>query len=446
MTRRRVSTAHPPPRGRELLKALRVRNFALFWTGQLVSGTGTWMQMVAMAWLVLDISRSPATLGWVTTLQFLPVLLFALPAGVLADRVPKRGLLIATQTLAAVQALVLGVLATIGTPQIWQLALLGFTLGVSNAFTYPTQQAFVSEMVDPPLVPQAVALNSVQFNLTRMVGTALGGLAIAHFASGAVFFVNAASFLASLGALLMMRPRELRTSAAQPAHRGAMREGVRYAVRTPAVLFVLGTLAVVGTLGFNWPVAAPLLARDVLDVQAVGFGALMAAFGAGALLAGLGLVVIGVGNDRRLVGAGVGLGMVLVLLGVSHSYPLSLALMGLAGLSGTVFTTTANTRLQLLSPDRLRGRVMSLFVLLMAGSTPIGASLLGQGAAAFGVSVTMVVSGVAALAGLVGLVAYRAVATGAGSAIPGFQPPAAPPQPIPDERALPIQLQQEAGD
>ena len=385
-----------------------MRNFALFWTGQLVSGTGSWMQLVAMAWLVLDISRSPATLGWITTLQFLPILLFALPAGVLADRVSKRGLLIAAQTLAAIQALLLGVLATIGTPQIWQLGLLGFTLGVSNAFTYPTQQAFISELVDPPLVPQAVALNSIQFNITRMVGSALGGLAVASFAAGAVFFINAASFAASLGALLAMRPAQLRTPAVQIARRGALREGVNYAVRTPAVLFVLGALAVVGTLGFNWPVAAPLLARDVLGVEAVGLGALMAAFGAGALVAGLALALLGGANERRLVGAGAVLGLVLVLLGLSHSYVLSLVLMGLAGVSGTVFTTTANTRLQLLSPDRLRGRVMSLFVLFMAGSTPIGASLLGISATAFGVPMAMVVFGLATLGGLALLLVWRA--------------------------------------
>ncbi len=330
---------------RAWLPALRQRNFGLFWTGQLISGTGTWMQTVAMAWLVLDISHSAATLGTVTTLQFLPMLLFVLPAGVLADRVPKRRLLLATQALAAVQALTLGILAAHGTPRIWQLAVLAFVLGVSNAFNNPTQQAFVSEMVDAPLVPEAVALNSVQFNTTRMVGSALGGLAIAQFSPAAVFFANAATF------------------------------------------------------------AAPLLARNVLHVQAVGFGALMAAFGAGALIAGIALVVLRGGSERRMVGAGAVLAGVLVLLGMSHSYPVSLTLMGLAGISGTVFTTTANTRLQLFVPDQLRGRVMGLFVLLMAGTTPIGASLLGQGAAAFGVPATMVAFGLATAAGIAVLAA-----------------------------------------
>lgn len=411
MTAAGVATGQESPRARDVLSVLRVRNFALFWTGQLVSGTGTWMQMVAMAWLVLEVSRSPATLGMVTSLQFLPILLFALPAGVLADRVSKRGLLIATQALAAAQAIALGILAVVGTPQVWHLAVLGFTLGVSNAFNNPTQQAFVSEMVGPTLVPRAVALNSVQFNTTRMVGSALGGVAIARFSVASVFFVNAASFAASLVALMLMRPDQLHT--VQHDHQGGLGEGLRYARSTPAVLFVLGLLAVVGTLGFNWPVAAPLLARDLLDVQATGFGGLMAAFGAGALIAGLGVAMLGDAKERRLVTAATLLGVVLILLGLSHSYPVSLALMGLAGLSGTVFTTTANTRLQLITPAALRGRVMSIFVLLMAGSTPIGAALLGNGAAALGVPVTMVAFGAITLVGLAGLVLYRTATTGA---------------------------------
>lgn len=182
------------------------------------------------------------------------------------------------------------------------------------------------------------------------------------------------------------------------AGRGAIREGVSYAVHTPAVLFVLATLAVVGTFGFNWPVAAPLIARDVLHLQAVGFGALMGAFGAGALAAALGLAALPRGGDRRIITAAGSLAVVLLLLGLSRSYPLSLALMGLAGATGIVFTTTANARLQLLAPDRLRGRIMSLFVLLMAGTTPLGSYLLGHVAAAAGVPATVVGFGAATVA------------------------------------------------
>lgn len=405
----KIGHTTPTRSASEMLRALRVRNFALFWIGQLISGTGTWMQTVAMAWLVLDISHSAATLGMVTTLQFLPILLFALPAGVIADRFAKRTLLLATQALATVQALLLGILIAFGTPKIWQLAVLAFTLGISNAFNNPTEQAFIPEMVGHTLVADAVALNSIQFNTTRMVGSALGGLAVAQFGPQLVFFANAATFAASLIALLAMRRSELHVPRVSTSGPGALREGVRYALQTPAVLFVLGTLAVVGTLGFNWPVAVPLLARDVLNVQAAGFGALMAAFGAGSLIAGLGLIILGSGDDRRIIASAGMLSAVLILLGISRSYPFSLILMGLAGITGTTFTTTANTQLQRLVPDRLRGRVMSIFVLLMAGSTPIGASLLGFGASNYGVSATISGFGIATAFGLVLLVITRSM-------------------------------------
>jgi len=397
----------PPRRAVDLLRALRVRNFAVFWAGQLISGIGTWMQMVALAWLVLDISGSAAVLGMVTTLQFLPLLMFVLPAGVLADRLPKRTIMLAAQALATVQALLLGLLALTTSPQIWQLALLAFALGVSNAFNNPAQQAFIPELVGPTLVPDAVAMNSVQFNSSRMVGFALGGLAVAQFSAAAVFFINAASFAAALAALLSLRTGDLRLAQTTPARRGAMREGLRYVIHTPAVLFVLGALAVVGTFGYNWPVAAPLLARDVLNVEAAGFGALMSAFGAGSLVAGVALVAVGGSSDRRMIIAGGALALLLVLLGFSRVYPVSLGLMALAGLSGTVFTTTVNTRLQGLAPDRLRGRIMSLFVLLLAGSTPFGSALLGLGAEAFGVSSTIIGFGVVTVAGLAVLLILR---------------------------------------
>jgi predicted MFS family arabinose efflux permease len=279
---------------------------------------------------------------------------------------------------------------------------------VSNAFNNPAQQAFVPEMVGLTLVPDAVAMNSVQFNTGRMIGFALGGLAVAQLSAAAVFFMNAASFAAAMTALLVLRTGELRLSRSKPARHGALREGLQYVLHTRAVLFVLGALAVVGTFGYNWPVAAPLLARDVLNVASVGFGALMSAFGAGSLIAGIGLLVVGGSNDRRMIVSGAALALILVLLGISQSYPVSLGLMALAGLSGTVFTTTVNTHLQGLTPDRLRGRVMSLFVLLLAGSTPFGSALLGLGAEAFGISSAIIVFGALTLAGLAVLLVLRA--------------------------------------
>lgn len=405
------SPARPQRRVGDVLRALRVRNFGLFWTGQLVSGMGTWMQTVAMAWLVLQISHSALTLATVTTLQFLPMLLFTLPAGALADRVSKRALLLCAQSLAAAQALALGILVAVGTPRVWQLAVLAVALGLSNAFNNPAQQAFVPEMVGRELVPDAVALNSAQFNAGRMVGSALGGVAVAYLGVAAVFFINAGSFALTLGALLAMRPGDLHRAAGnRPSRRGAIREGLRYAAGVPDVLFVLLTLAAVGTLGFNWQVVAPLIARDVLGLGAVGFGTLMGAFGAGALVAALTLVAVPGGSERRIVTAGAVIAGVLVILGWSGSYPIAITAMTLGGAGATLFTTTSNTRLQKLVPDRLRGRVMSVFVLLMGGSTPVGTYLLGHVAALTGVPVAVGGFGAATAVGLIGTLTYQRVA------------------------------------
>ncbi|MDP9887820.1 MFS transporter [Pseudarthrobacter enclensis] len=391
-SRRRVS---------DMFRALHERNFALFWTGQLVSGTGTWMQTVAMAWLVLTISKSAAVLGLVTMLQFLPMLLFVLPAGVVADRISKWKILLAAQSLAALQAIVLGSLLLEGTPEIWQLAVLAAALGLSNAFNNPAQQAFIAEMVGGSLTADAVAVNSVQFNATRMIGSGLGGVAVAQLPAYAVFFINGASFGASLLALVLMRRSDLRKVHGENAKGlGALREGLGFAFRTPPVFFILGSVAIVGTLGFNWPVAGPLIADRLLGIGPDGFGALMSALGVGSLAAGLGLVVFGGGTEHRIIASGALLAVFLTGLGISPSYPLSLALMFLAGLSGTTFTTTVNARLQSLVPDRLRGRIMSLFVLLLIGSTPVGASLLGLGAETLGATATLVLFGVSSGLGL----------------------------------------------
>ncbi len=405
------ATVPPPRRAGDVLRALRVRNFGLFWAGQLVSGTGTWMQTVAMAWLVLQISHSALTLATVTTLQFLPMLLFTLPAGSLADRVSKRALLLGAQGLAMAQALVLGILVAVGTPRVWQLAVLAVALGLSNAFNNPAQQAFVPEMVGRELVPDAVALNSAQFNAGRMVGSALGGVAVAYLGVAAVFFINAASFALTLGALLAMRPGELHaTAGSRSSRKGAIREGLRYAAGVPDVLFVLLALAVVGTLGFNWQVVAPLIASDVLGLGAVGFGTLMGAFGAGALVSALTVVALPGSSKRRIVTAGAVIAGVLLVLGWSRSYSISIAAMTIGGAAATLFTTSSNTRLQKLVPDRLRGRVMSVFVLLMGGSTPVGTYLLGHVAALTSVPVAVVGFGAATGVGLIATLACQKVA------------------------------------
>ncbi len=362
-----------------MVAALRVPAFAWYWSGQLVSVIGTWSQVVAVSWLVLDLTHSAIALGTITLLQTLPILAFALPGGVIADRVPRRRLLIATQVALAAQAIALGLLVALHLATLWEIGLLSFVLGTANALNGPAQQAFVPELVGRDLVPDAVALNSVQFNTARMIGGAAGGLAVAAWGvSGALFF-NAATFLPILVVLMVIRAAH---PAPPPAARASvladLRAGLGYALRTKPVRRVVMVLGVVGLLGYNWQVAVPLIARFMLHRQVTGYGALMSALGAGSLAAAILLARDQRASEHRLMAGAVVLGAVLVALGLSYSYPASLALLAVGGFAGLVATITANTRLQLLTPDELRGRVMGIYVLLMGGTTPIGAFAFGE--------------------------------------------------------------------
>jgi MFS family permease len=385
--------------------AFAVPAYRRYWASQLVSGVGTWAQVVAQSWLVLQLTGSPVALGVVTTLQFLPLLIFPLLGGAVADRFPRRRLLLATQTSALVQAVVLGALVWTGTVQYWEIAVLAFLLGLTNAFGNPAQQALVPELVGRNLVGNAVALNSIQFNLARLLGGAVGGVAVATVGMAATLFLNAVSYLPAIVVLATIRPA--RAAAARVVSTRVMGEigaGLRYALGTPSIRRTLALFGVVGLLGFNWSVAIPLLAVS-LGAGPTGFGALMSGFGAGSLAAGVILMRSREATERRLAVGGVALGGVLVLLGLSSWYGVSLALMVAAGLAGITATVTANTRLQLLAPEAFRGRVMSLFVMLMGGTTPIGALLLGGIAQAWGIQLGLIVFGTSTVAGLVAILA-----------------------------------------
>jgi MFS family permease len=362
-----------------MVAALRVPAFAWYWSGQLVSVIGTWSQVVAVSWLVLDLTHSAVALGTITLLQTLPILALALPGGVIADRVPRRRLLIATQVALAAQAIALGLLVALHLVTIWEIGLLSFVLGTANALNGPAQQAFVPELVGRELVPDAVALNSVQFNTARMIGGAVGGLAVAAWGvSGALFF-NAATFLPILVVLMVIRAAH---AAPRPAAHASvladLRAGLDYALRTNPVRRVVLVLGVVGLLGYNWQVAVPLIARFMLHRQVTGYGALMSALGAGSLAAAILLARDQRASEHRLMAGAVVLGGVLAALGLSYSYPASLVLLAVGGFAGLVATITANTRLQMLTPDELRGRVMGIYVLLMGGTTPVGAFAFGE--------------------------------------------------------------------
>jgi MFS family permease len=400
----------PEPALSHVFASLQVRNYRLFWTSQLISLTGTWMQVLAQSWLVLSLTHSPQALGIVTMLQFLPLTLLVLFAGAVADRIPKRPFLVFTQSAGMVQALVLGILVTTGAVHLWHVYILAAMLGLNNSFDNPTRQAFVPEMVGRELVPNAVALNSALFNSARIVGPAIAGVTIATIGIDGTFLLNAVSFLPVIGALLLMRDRELQPVSRAPAQAsvfGQVREGLEFALGSRRLLLIVVLLAIVGTFGYNFTVALPLLAQFVLHVGSVGFGVMTSVFGIGSLAAALMIAYTHRASERQLfLGAGA-FSLTLILVGVSHWFVVSLFLLAVLGYASITFMATANTRMQLAAPDHLRGRVMSLYVLLFAGSTPVGSFLLGQTADGLGVQGAIVLFGFISAAGVVIGLLYR---------------------------------------
>ncbi|GAC1456248.1 MAG: MFS transporter [Ktedonobacteraceae bacterium] len=409
------SVAEPEqPRGfLRTFSALQHRNFRLFWTGQLVSLVGTWMQTTGQAWLVLQLTHSAWLLGLVGALQFLPVMLFALFGGVIADRVPKRKLLLFTQSFATVQAMILWLLVVTGTVQLWHILILALMLGVTNALDMPTRQAFVVEMVGREDLPNAVALNSSLFNMARILGPGLGGLLIAWLGVTPLFLLNAISFIPVLIGLALIDPSKLHSHAksvvaGMPSHKQttmqSLREGLSYVAKTPSVLLIIVVIGAVSLFGINFNVVLPLFATDVLHAGPVGFGLISSAIGFGALVSALWLAW----DNKRpniqhmLLGAMV-FSILEAFFALSHLYLLSVVLIAAVGFTQITFSATANTTLQTVTPDHLRGRVMSVYMLVFAGSVPLGNLLTGGLAHLYGAPISLLVgaglSFIAAFAG-----------------------------------------------
>ena len=390
----------PRPPLKQTFRALRNPNYRLFWVGQVVSMVGTWMQRIGQAWLVLRLTDSPLALGVVTACQTLPVLLFSLFGGVIADRVPKRRLLVITQAVMLLQATVLAVLTAGQWISLIDLYFLAAVLGTASAIDNPTRQAFVKEMVGPEDVPNAVALNSIVMNTARLVGPALGGITIAAIGVAGCFTLNAASFLAVIGALLLMRPERFHEMPAPQRGRvlAQIGEGLRYAARTPDIALVMLLMGVIGTFGYNFTVLLPLIANYVLHAGPAGFGALTSAMAVGSLIAAFGIAYSGNVTRRTLLTGAAGFSVLLLCLSLSTLWLVTIAVLIALGLFSIVFTATANSRLQIVTPPHLRGRVMSLYTMLFLGSTPIGSVVLGTLAERQGVR--MAVGEVAVLCGL----------------------------------------------
>ncbi len=389
--------------------AFQHRNYRLFFSGQLISLIGTWMQQVAQAWLVLQLTGDPIWLGIVATAQFLPVMVFGLFAGVAADAFPKRRVLIGTQVSMMILAAILAALVIANVVQVWMIVGLAFLLGIANAVDMPVRQSFAVELVGREDVGPAVALNSAMFNGARVVGPAAAGLAIGAFGVAAAFVLNAVSFLAVIVGLWLMDERDLKIGAriARPTSARAvvqnLSEGLAYVRRTRIVLLATVVVGTVATVGMNFGVLIPAFAQHDLQSDATGYGFLMAASGIGSLLAALRLVFGGRPQPVRLASGALILGVASVALAASRLFPLSLALMVVIGFGSILMAATANTTIQLAVPDHLRGRVMSVYTTVFSASVPIGGLAMGAVASGFGASLAIALGGVLSVA--VGLAA-----------------------------------------
>lgn len=389
--------------------ALGIYNYRVYFLGQLVSLVGTWMQTTAQAWLVLKLTGSPLALGTVTTLQFLPITVFTLFGGAFADRFPKRRVLMLTQALALVQALTLGLLVLTDTVQLWHVYALALMLGTINAFDGPVRQSFGIELVGREQLVNAVALNSSIFNMARIAGPAVAGVAIAAVGLPTAFLVNAASYVAVLAAYAAMRPAEFHSLPGRPRTGNVfvqVKEGILYSARTPRIAFLFIMLAFLGTFGYNFTVLVPLVAEFVLDVGPKQFALLTSAMGAGSLVAALLMASTGALSRRNLILAACGFVAIFIAVAISKSYLVTAALLVGLGFVSVLFSTTINTTLQVTVPDELRGRVMSIFFLLFAGSTPIGGYVTGVLAEHIGVTRAMFILAAICAMGILAALGY----------------------------------------
>jgi MFS family permease len=373
----------------------RHRNYRIFFTGQLVSLAGTWMQNVALAWLVLELSGSALAVGALAFWRFVPFTVFGLAAGVLADRVDSRRLVMATQASAMVVSLVLATVTLTGTatlPVVYVLAALG---GITLAFDAPGRQSLTFQLVGPRELPNAVALNAGLFNGSRVVGPAIAGVVIAVAGTGICFVLNAVSFLAVLTALALLRTEELHHVERDPTARlvEGTKRALTFAWHDPDLRLVLSVVTVVSTVGFNFHVLVPLLAGETLHVGPEGFGLLSATFGLGALVGALVTASFREASWRLFSLGGCGFGLLALALAPVESAGLAAILLFGAGVSFTLFTANANALVQLGAPDRLRGRLIGLYLFAFAGVAPVGGLLAGWLADVGGTPLAFAVAG-----------------------------------------------------
>ena len=358
----------------------RHRNYRFYFVGQAVSQTGTWIDKIAQAWLILALTHSAVAVGVLAACQFIPFTVLGLVAGVVVDRLDVWRTVLVTQAIRMLIAIALAVLVLTGIVEAWMVYTLAVMTGIVLVLDAPSRQALTFQMVGRQELPNAVALNSSLFNAARIVGPGIGGILIAAFGVGPAFALNAASFVAVLAGLLLMDPRKL-IALERPEERPTLlrgiREGLGYARRTPSVRLVLAMLVAISTIALNFNVLLPLLANKTLHAGPDVFGVLGASFGAGALVGGLAAAALGRASWRATVAGAAGLGIAELVLAPQHSLLPAVVLLFVTGVCFTVYTANSNAALQLGAPDHLRGRVIGLYYFAFNGLAPLGGVLTG---------------------------------------------------------------------
>ncbi len=409
---RERAAAAPAPAGvlprPSMFASLHTRNYRLWTAGQVVSLVGTWMQRVAQDWLVLTLTGGDAVaLGVVAALQFGPTLVLSMWGGMLADRYDKRRLILATQTLMAGCALALGLLDIGGVVALWQVYLIALAMGCVSAVDAPVRQSFVVEMVGPEQLTNAVGLNSMTFNLARIVGPAVAGVLIAVVGTGWVFLINVGTFTAVITALLAMNAVELLRPLPTPRARGQLRAGLRYVRGRPDLRMLLLTVFLVATFGLNFPITLAILARNVFGRGSDSYGLLLTMLAVGTLTgATVAARRTGRPRIRLLLGGAAAFGVFETAAGLMPTYLLVGVVLVPAGVAALTFTTSAMSTVQLAVPADMRGRVMGIYLLCFLGGTPFGGPLLGWVANTYGGRAPIVIGGLISLATALGCALY----------------------------------------
>lgn len=392
-----------------MFASLRVRNYRLFFMGQVVSNIGTWMQRIAQDWLVLSLTGSSAAVGITTALQFLPMLLFGLYGGVLVDRLRKRPTLLVTQSAMALTALFLAVLTLTGHVQVWHVYVAAFAMGLATVVDNPARQSFVSELVGRDQLQNAVSLNSANFQSARLVGPAVAGLMITGVGTGWAFLANGLSFVAPLGCLLLMRARDLHAVQRAPRGKGQLREGLHYVAGRPELIWTITLVGFIGTFGFNFPVFLSAFADDVFDAGAGAYSLFNTLMAVGSLAGALLAARRGTARLRVLIAAAVAFGALEIVAATAPGLWLFALLMVPIGVFSMTVNVTANTSIQMSTDPAMRGRVMALYMMVFLGGSPVGAPIVGWVTDTYGARVGFAAGGaVAATAAIViGLVLAR---------------------------------------